>query len=97
MSARANLAASCGQAGRPREAIELLERVLADRERPLGEDHPRHRERAPNSLRMERAGVASQSGEQAEPTRQFWVIRLVLENLLVAGPTAVQSQGGRPG
>ncbi|MFE5653936.1 tetratricopeptide repeat protein, partial [Streptomyces cyaneofuscatus] len=38
--ARANLAVSYWQAGRIEEAIELLERVVADRERLLGEDHP---------------------------------------------------------
>ena len=36
----ANLASSYWQAGRTTEAITLLERVLADRERLLGEEHP---------------------------------------------------------
>ena len=40
MTARANLAASYWQAGRTGEAIALLERVLADSERLLGEEHP---------------------------------------------------------
>ncbi|MFJ9635352.1 tetratricopeptide repeat protein [Streptomyces sp. NPDC101178] len=40
MTARTNLAVSYRQAGRTGEAIELLERVVADWERLLGEDHP---------------------------------------------------------
>ncbi|MFX4295175.1 tetratricopeptide repeat protein, partial [Streptomyces bohaiensis] len=40
LTARANLAASYGSAGRTREAIDLQERVLADLERILGTDHP---------------------------------------------------------
>jgi len=40
LSARANLAASYRQAGRTHHAIDLLERVLADRERLLGDEHP---------------------------------------------------------
>jgi hypothetical protein len=37
---RANLAASYQQAGRTRDAIDLGERVLADSQRLLGDEHP---------------------------------------------------------
>ncbi|WP_328978415.1 tetratricopeptide repeat protein [Streptomyces canus] len=40
LTARNNLAASYGQAGRIDEAIGLLERVVVDHERVLGEDQP---------------------------------------------------------
>ncbi|MGH2839723.1 MAG: tetratricopeptide repeat protein [Solirubrobacteraceae bacterium] len=40
LTARANLASSYWQAGRTSDAIELLEQVLADRERLLGPEHP---------------------------------------------------------
>ncbi|MEU1456942.1 tetratricopeptide repeat protein, partial [Streptomyces avermitilis] len=38
--ARSNLAAFCWEAGRTGEAIGLLEQVVADCERVLGDDHP---------------------------------------------------------
>lgn len=37
---RVNLAVSYRQAGRTRDAITILEKVLDDRVRVLGEDHP---------------------------------------------------------
>jgi len=40
LTARANLAASYGQAGRTGEAISLGERLVADRTRLFGEEHP---------------------------------------------------------
>ncbi|MGY5120990.1 tetratricopeptide repeat protein, partial [Streptomyces sp. 900105755] len=40
LSARNNLAISYRDAGRIQEALDLGERVLADRERILGDDHP---------------------------------------------------------
>jgi len=40
LTARANLAASYGQAGRTDDAITIMELVIADRERILGPEHP---------------------------------------------------------
>ncbi|MFE3110637.1 tetratricopeptide repeat protein, partial [Kitasatospora indigofera] len=50
LTARGNLASSYRQVGRTDEAIAFGERVLADRQRLLGDDHP-HTRMAADALR----------------------------------------------
>ncbi|MFD8302991.1 tetratricopeptide repeat protein, partial [Streptomyces sp. NPDC059690] len=65
LSARHNLAASYSDAGRIQDALELRERVLADRERILGEDHPATLSARHNLARARDAAAAVQQPDTA--------------------------------
>ncbi|MFF8293552.1 tetratricopeptide repeat protein [Streptomyces sp. NPDC016309] len=56
LTARVNLAVSYRQAGRTDKAITILERVVADRERLLGDNHP-NTLTAPSNLEYARRSV----------------------------------------
>ncbi|MFI6209379.1 tetratricopeptide repeat protein [Streptomyces sp. NPDC051041] len=65
--ARHNLAASYSNAGRIQDALDLSERVLADRERLLGPGHPATLIARHNLARAREATAAVQQPDTATP------------------------------
>lgn len=73
LRARSHVAVSYRLAGRPGEAIELGERVLADRERILGSEHPDTMLRAHLAVAYRDAGRTGEAIELREKPRGSWV------------------------
>ncbi|MGY5051141.1 tetratricopeptide repeat protein, partial [Streptomyces sp. 900105755] len=67
LTARNNLALSYRDAGRIQEALDLGERVLADYERILGDDHPNTLTARNNLARARDAAAPVQQRDTATP------------------------------